>query len=157
MKHFFAAVSLALLSSISAAQVVTYESVRLADMLIEGTWQTMEQSFPAMITGLESDLRSGGATERASKVLAEETRRTLTRDNFTRFIAQALSEKLNEGELREIGAFLNSGAGQKWLRMSNDISASLKFLLPMVRQACDAANRQLSASDRGSLSKACAF
>ena len=97
MKHFFAAVSLALFSSISAAQVVTYESVRLADMLIEGTWQTMEQSFPAMITGLESDLRSGGATERASKVLAEETRRTLTRDNFTRFIAQALSEKLNEG------------------------------------------------------------
>ena len=93
MKRIAAALILFSVSSVAVTQTVSYESVRLSDLFLDSSWKTLEQSLPPLMLGLESQLKTGGATEKASKVLTEEIRRAVTRENLSKSIAQALTEK----------------------------------------------------------------
>ena len=136
------------------SQAVTFDSVKIAETLIAANWVQLEGILPVIFTSLETDLKSGGATEKASKIFTDEIRKLMSREGVTRAYSQLIAAKLNADEQRETLTFMNSTAGQKYLALSKQ-SASEEFLLPMVKQACAGANPQLGFFDRGSLNRMC--
>lgn len=136
------------------SQAVTFDSVKIAETLIAANWAQFEVVLPVMFTSLETDLKSGGATEKASKIFADEMRKLMSREGVTRAYSQLIAAKLNADEQRDTLTFLNSAAGLKYLALTKQ-SAAEEFILPMVKQACAGANPQLGFFDRGSLNRMC--
>ena len=155
MKTILRTLILLALLSACAAQTVSFEAVRLADTMLETGWPTMQNSLPVIISGMQSQLRTAGVTEQASKAYGEELVRSMTRDNLAKWYAQALTDSMSETELREIGTFLRSSVGQKYTKFNNDLAKGGEHFKPILKQACLAANERLSSTDRSSLSRTC--
>lgn len=137
------------------AQNVSFESVRIAESITQTTWDSVEKSLPTLALGLESQFRASGATEKASKVFAEEMKRSMNRENLTKALAQMLTESFNSDELAELAAFVQSKVGKKYLELSKEMGTNPKHIFHILRLACAAANAQLGTIDRGSISSAC--
>lgn len=137
-----------------AAQTLSFDSVRLADILLEATWPSTEKSIPLLVTGLKSQLVAGGTPDGPSRVFSEELQRGMTRENMSRYLAPVLSETFSDAEMKELLAFMRSPLGQKYLRMNNDISGN-RFIEPIAKQACGAAQKRLSTSEYSSLASIC--
>jgi hypothetical protein len=155
MKQSILGLVLCLLCGSGLAQNVPFEAVRIADALGESGWQSVEQALPVLISGLQNQLKTEGATEKASTVLSTEIRRSLTRDNVVRAIAQGLTDKFSEAELKELSAFLQSKLGRRYLQFIKDSASDQKYLAPILKQACDAATSQLDLFERGSINGTC--
>nr|WP_315192456.1 hypothetical protein [uncultured Albidiferax sp.] len=155
MKHFFVVCSFGIASSVGA-QSVSFESVRLADTIMESGWSAVEQSLPLMISGFEAQLKAGGVTERAARVFGEELRLSMSRDSMSKIYAIAVSAKLSPQEIREVSTFLQSKSGLKYLSLNNDFAANPAFIQPIAKQACNSAAQRLdSGTDKSSLSSIC--
>lgn len=155
MKHILASITL-VAASAASAQSVAYDSVRLADALIESNWSSVEQALPLILAGLESQLKANGVTERASKVFGEELRQSMNRENFSRVFAVAVSAKFTPEEIRELTVFLQSKIGQKYASLTRDLAANPAYIAPIAKQACDGAVRRLDpGADRMSMSNIC--
>jgi len=139
----------------ASAQTVSFESVRLADAMLNTTWPGMEASLPLIISGFKGQLKSGGASERASEVLSEEFQRNNTKENFAKSLALLLSESFSEAELKELAAFLLSPVGQRYLRLNSDAMKSPRFVLSMFNDACLTSARRLTASEWASIASIC--
>lgn len=133
---------------------MSFESVRLADALAEHTWPTLEAALSPLFLGLEAQLRRNGTPDRASSVFVHELRKVFSRDNITKAMAAALNEKLNADETRELATFMQTRAGQKYLQLNTELTKP-RYFLPMVKQACENASSQLSASEHAGLGSAC--
>lgn len=154
MKYLFAAMSLFAMS-VAGAQPVSFESVRLADTMLEANWKTIEQSLPLITAGVESHLRTNGMSERASKILSEEIRRSLNKENLSKAIAAAATVKLTTEEIVETTKFLLSVAGRKYLSLNSELT-SQDYARPMFRQACVAALRRVEGDlEQASMNNAC--
>jgi hypothetical protein len=138
-----------------AAQTVSFDSVRLADMLLEATWPSTEKALPLLMSGLKSQLVAGGAADGPSRVFSEELQRSMTRENMSRSLAPFLSETFSDAEMKELVVFMRSPLGQKYLRMTNDISSGTRIIQPIAKQACEASQKRLSATDYASLVGIC--
>ena len=79
----------------------------------------------------------------------------MSRENMSRAFATVLSEKLTEVELKDLAAFLVSPLGQKYLRVNNELSNAERFIVPMLREACQGAAARLSADDQRSIASTC--
>lgn len=155
MKHFFVGCLFGIASSVGA-QPVAFESVRLADTILESGWSTVEQSLPLIISGIEAQLKANGVTERAARVFGEELRLSMSRDNLSKVYALAVTAKFTPEEIREVSTFLQSKSGLKYLSLSKDFAANPAFSQPIAKQACNAAAQRLdSGTDRSSLSSVC--
>jgi hypothetical protein len=138
-----------------AAQPVSFDSVRLADVLLESSWPAIERMTPLFVAGLKSQLVTGGMTDTASRVLSEEIQRSMTRETMSRALAIILSDRFTETETKELLGFMRSPLGEKYLQTNNDISSGTRLARPIFKQACDASLKRLSAADRSSLASAC--
>lgn len=155
MKCRFVLTLLFLAGSMSA-QSITFDAFKIADILITATWKNTEENMlPALIQQLEKTSRDQGATDQAAKVLAIETRKALSKDSMAQAVAQYVASTMSIDEQKQTVAFLQSTAGAKYLDLSSGSENSLRFVLPMLKHACVAANAQLGFLDRGSLSKSC--
>ena len=139
----------------ASAQSVSAEAVRLANTLSGNSWQAFEQVMSTVIAGLQSQLKTAGATEKASAALSLELTRTFNRENFIRITAQSYVDSFSEAELKEINAFFQSQLGQKYLHSDEDGASAKKYFEPLLKQACVAATTQLDPSDRNSIEGAC--
>ena len=102
MKWILGAIATTAFLIACAAQSVSFESVRLADALTESSWPTLERSMPLLISGMRSQFVANGADETASRVLSEEIRRNLTRENLSKALASRLTERFSEPEMKEL-------------------------------------------------------
>lgn len=155
MKQLVTAFALSTFLSSASAQYVSFESVRLAEFMASNTWQSLEQSLPIITSGFEAQLKSNGVTEEASKVLAEEFRRSMTQENMTRALAQMLTESFSNEEIKDLNLFMQSKLGQKYLQINKEMSNNVKMMTPIFRQTCISANSQLSSLERSSIAKFC--
>lgn len=137
------------------AQNTSFDAVKISELVISNSWENVSTALVALFQKLESDLVAKGTPERAAKVLAEEARRSLTQDNMSRATAQLISEKMTPEEQKETLAFLQSNSGRKFLILSKPDDTDRRFVASMLKQACDAANRQLNDAERGSIKGAC--
>lgn len=154
MKHLFV-IGCLLITTAAHSQNVSFDAVKISEALTSATWEQIEQIIPALMLKLEKDMMSSGATDQASKVYAEELRRTFTRDNLTRIWAQMVSSRLTVEEQQEVLGFLQSSSGQKFLALSQESKLNVKYTLPLLKQSCSSANSRLDSSDRLSLQKVC--
>jgi hypothetical protein len=76
-----------------------------------GSGRKGEKVIPTLMSGFQNQLRQGGMTDNASRALAEEFGRSLTKENVSRVIAQALSERFTEDELKELAALRQTPLG----------------------------------------------
>jgi hypothetical protein len=137
------------------AQNTSAEAARLADTLTENSWKAFEQLLPTVKAVRQSQLKTEGATEKASAALSSELGRFFTRENFSRVEAQFLADSFTEAELKEMSAFFQSQLGQKYLHFDGGSAFDKKYFEPMLKQACDAAIAQLDPLDRGSINRSC--
>lgn len=146
-----------LMSGSSAnAQKVSFDSVKIAEIVTEATWEQFAKTIPTLTSSLETNLKSQNATAVAAQVFVEELRRALTKDNFSRAFALLLAVKLSADEQRELLNFLTSSTGKKYIRLASTNEVGLEFITPMARQACIAASARLGSSDQSSLRALCA-
>ena len=155
LRKFIFCIATVLLSFPASGQNISYEAYKLGEQFSAANWKSMEQSLPILITGLESQLRTGGATDRASKALAEQLRINMTQESFARLYAHVLSEKMSVEELKALHEFMQSAIGKKYLNLNNEMAGDLSYLRPLLRRSCEAANQQLSTFDRGSINSVC--
>ena len=155
MKSILTAFFFSLVSGLAPAQNVSYEAVRVADMLTDSGWQNLEQTLPALISAMEARLRVDGATEKAARVFGAEVKKSMNRDAVAKAMAVAITKRMSSEEVKELAAFLQSGAGSKYLQMQKDILADASLVAPMLRQACEASARQLNDVERGTISATC--
>lgn len=154
-RRLLAAAALAA-STLANAQQASLESIRLADLLIEASWPTMNQMMPMVIAGFTAQVRASGKATPASEVFIEELRKAfLDRDTVARGFAVALSQQYSTQELLEITAFMQSPTGRKYLRFSTDPRATTAFIAPVLKQACDLARPRLSAAEQAELNAVC--
>ena len=138
------------------SQNVTFEAFKIADLVMAGTWKNSEENIlPAIIQKIEADLKAGSATDKAAKVMSEEMRKAFCKDNLTRAVAQIVSTTMSIEEQKQALGFFQSAAGQKYLAIAGGGNDAVQFLLPIVKQACSAANAQLGFFERGSLNGFC--
>lgn len=155
MRHTLIICLLGVASSV-AAQPVAFDSVRLADTIMETGWSTLEQALPLLISGFESQLKAGGVTESGARIFGEEFRRSLTKDNLSKAYAVAVTAKLSPEEIREVNGFLQSKTGQKYLSLSKELASNPAFVKPIVKQACGGAMQRLDAgADRSNIAGMC--
>jgi hypothetical protein len=155
MRTLLAAIALAA-STLVNAQQASVESVRLADVLIEASWPTMNQMMPVVIAGLAAQIRAGGKATPASEVFIEELHKAfLDRDTVARGLAVALSQQYSTQELLEITAFMQSPTGRKYLQFSTDPRATTAFIAPVLKQACERARPRLGDAGRAELNPVC--
>lgn len=138
--------------SLCAAQTVSFESVRLAEVFVESQWASFEPALPTLIAGVQSQLRTAGASETASKTFADELRRSMSKENMTKAVAQALTQNFSEEELRELAVFIRSNLGQKFLQYNKDAMTNPKYFSSILKQACVATTQQLNSTDRSTIS-----
>ena len=156
MKHYLAS-SLLFALSAASAQPVSFDSVRLADTLMESSWSSLEPILPVVIAGIENTLKTNGFTEHASKVYGEELRRIMSKDNFSRAVAVTVTAKFSPEEIRDISVFLQSKVGLKYLSLNKELASNTEVLLPLVKQACRSTVERLkSAADQTSMRDTCA-
>jgi hypothetical protein len=136
------------------AQSVTFESVKIAETLVAANWAQLEPIFQVVFSTLETNIKSAGATENASKVFVSEMQKAINKEGVAKEYAKLIAAKFSAEEQRELFVFLNSGTGQKFLALSRQSSTD-EFMAPMVKQACAGANSQLGFFDRGSLNRLC--
>ena len=139
------------------AQSVSFESFKIAEVVISTTWKNAEDNIlPALILKIETDLKAGSATDKAARVMAEEVRKAFSRDNFTKVVAQSISAMMTADEQRQTLLFLQSSAGQKYLKIGGGESQeATQLVVALIKQACVAANAQLGFFERGSLNGMC--
>lgn len=137
------------------AQSVSFESVRLAEILVEGTQQSMDQALPIVVAGMEAELRKRGATERATLVLSQELRGVFTRENVTKDMATFLSQRLSPAEAKDLAAFLQSSLGRKYVQLSKAASDGTSLSRRLIEQACEAAIGKLDREDSKGLAGMC--
>jgi len=144
MKRVFAAILFTTWALSASAQTVSYEAVRVADLIItDSAWKPVGEMFSLVIDQASRDPKLK-AKNNADIVLVEELRRSLNRENFAKAMAQALTDNFSVDELKEIERFLRSPVGQKWASLSEKLTSDPKFFQPMIDQACDAAAKRLS-------------
>lgn len=145
------------MASFAHAQSISFEAFKISDLLMSATWENTAQNLlPALMQKLESDLKADSATEKAAKVLTEEVRRAFSKDNFSQAFAQMIAGKLSIDEQRQTLAFLQSRAGGKYMEiMGGQGKEIMQAILPLFKQACNAANSKLGIFERGSLNGAC--
>ena len=145
------------MASLSHAQGVSFEAFKITDLMMSSTWENLEQNIlPAVVQKLESDLKTGSATEKSAKVFSEEVHRAFSKDNFSKAFAQILASKLSIDEQRQTLAFLQSGAGRKYMEISSGKGNEImQAMMPIMKQACDAANAKLGIFERGTLNGIC--
>lgn len=136
------------------AQTVTFDSVKIAELVVSSSWDQLESLFPPLFTAIEANLKAEGATEKASKVFGAELQKAMNREAMTKVYAQLIASKYSEAEQRETLLFFSSTAGQKYLALSKQ-AAQPEVFSPIVKQACLASQPQLGVFDRGSLNRLC--
>lgn len=143
--------------SVSHAQSIPFESFKIADIVMTSGWENMEKNLlPGVLMKLESDLKAGSATNNAAKVFVEEFRSVFGKDNFTKATAEVIAKKMTIDEQRQTLTFLQSEAGRKYGELSGGKGDEmLQAIVPMLKQACQAANAKLGLFDRGSLNSTC--
>lgn len=155
MKNMLRLLLLFGLLSACAAQTVSYESVRLAEMFISTTWKSTEAALPVLASGIQAQFKGAGASDAASKVFAEEVRRSLNKDNLTKAMAQAITNNFTDVEQRELAVFVHSTLGQKFLEFNKDATSNPKYYAPILKTACTTALQRLSAPDRSTIASLC--
>lgn len=155
MRTSLSVLLLAALPVVAPAQSVTYESVRLSELLLDETWSVQEQTIPTVIAALEAQLRQGGASDRVTTVFPREVRKALTRENIGKATAVFFSQKLSIEETRDLTAFMQSTLGRKYLSLSREMAGNSGFIAQILKQACSNSARELDASDRRALEPVC--
>jgi hypothetical protein len=111
--RWFAICGLLVVCPLAKSQNVTFESVKIAEIVSGAYWDQLAPSLPLFMSKLETDLRSANATAPASQLFVQELSRAMTKDNFARAYAQFLSAKLNAEEQRELLVFFSSKVGEE--------------------------------------------
>ncbi len=156
MHKFKCLLASVLISSGVQAQTISYESFTISELTVAKSWENFRPMLDAMFLKLESDFKSGGATDRAAKVLTDQFSRGLTKESFSRLFAEVISEKMSPEEQREVLKFIQSEAGTKYFQVVSSQSDSLvKYFLPLFKQACATAEKDLGFFDRGSIKNIC--
>ena len=141
-------------AALAYAQGESADVVRLANMLLEGSWPALEAGFPIILSGMEAKLQPH-VSERAAKTLSAKMSERLNRENLSKFYAVLLSTQMKNDELNELSAFLNFPTGQKYLKMSGDVTTNTKLMMPLMKEACELAALELSGTDKEKISAVC--
>jgi hypothetical protein len=151
MKRLLAVIFFSVWTLSASAQSVTYESVRVADLMVDSSWEQMRE---ALSTGMESanqEAKANGVSYNAARVFTEEMGRSFTRENCAKAFAQMLAKNFSTVELKQLEAFLRSSAGQKYMSLSKSMESDPSFFEPITKQACDAASKRLTPNEFGQL------
>jgi len=121
MKNVLLLMTGMLLSISSYSQNVTYEAVKLAELLLNQSWEQQIKNMPVILTGFKSQIRQAGATEKASNIFADELAQAMNKDQFINIYAHVISLNLTQDETVQLDKFLRSDIGRKFLTLSNDV------------------------------------
>ncbi|MFM6991605.1 MAG: hypothetical protein ACKOWD_09980 [Rhodoferax sp.] len=144
------------LVTISHAQNVSYEAFKISTTIVSATWESTEKIMPSIILQLESELKTGGMSEKSVKIFSDEFRREFNKDNFSKLFAEILSRKLSVDEQKQTLAFLQSSAGAKYMELLGGKGNELQqAVIPLIKRVCESAKTKLGISERGSLSATC--
>lgn len=130
------------------AQNVTYEAVQIAQVTMERSWRTMEETMPMLYGQIETHFQKDGLSAGGASIFSDELKKLLNKDSFTRLFAQTISNRLSVDEQRQTLSFLLTPAGIKFQESMNETDDSRKLLLPMFKQACAAATTRAAGADR---------
>ena len=155
MKRAIATALFAAVSGYAGAQNVSYEAMRLADLITESTWEATAQTIPLILAGAENQLRTASISEKAAKIFVAELRKTANRENITKALALTLSAKFSAQEAKDLAVFMQSELGRKYLDMSKDLATTSAYFMPIVKQACVSTVQQLSDSERQTTARIC--
>lgn len=148
-------VSLISFASPAFSQAVSYESVKLADYFVQNTWESVQGSLPLMVAGVEHRLNGNGVSSEQSKAFANNLTKALSRDNFTKAIAQLLTKKLTPTEIVELTGFMQSNIGRKYLMINSEVAGDAKIFTPIFQQACDETKKGFESAARSNLDAFC--
>ena len=156
MKSFLKILASLLFTSCAFAQSVSYDAVKTAESWVNSSWEEeMGKAWSAMSLEMERQFKENGVSDQASKIWVEELRRSFTKENFSRALAPALTEKFNPDELKELNTFIQSNLGKKYLRLNKDLSSDPRFIAPFLKQSCDATKSRLGLFNRGNIDRVC--
>lgn len=111
-----------MLLSISAySQNVTYEAVKIAELILNQSWDQQVKTMPAILTSFKSQIRQAGATEKATNLFADELAKVMNKDQFINIYAQVISLNLTQDEMVQLDKFLRSDIGRKFINLNKDI------------------------------------
>jgi hypothetical protein len=135
-------------------QPITYEAVRLGEILVESGWSSLKAALPFLASGLSAQLRVAGVSEQAASALSREFSRAMTRESVGKAYALLISQQLTPDEARDLAAFLQTALGKKYLHM--DLASNRSVVKPILRSICDSAIASLAAPEARELRGACA-
>ena len=143
-KQFILVGAAALLSaSLTYSQNIKYEAFKLSEIIVSTNWDKAKPGIDAMFDGFALKLKDDRANEKANQVVLEEMRRAFSRDNFSKMVAEGLSENMTEAELREVLAFWQSPVGIKYQNANANL-LSAKAIAKLLAETCNAAKSRLS-------------
>lgn len=141
-------------SVVASAQNVTFDAVKISELVVAKTWPQVEAVMPVLMSQLDQTMKSNGATEQATRVALEELRSAFNRDGMARVFAALITSQMSTEEQQETLRFLLSTAGNKYLQLSQK-SGAAEYGMPLINATCAKIRPRLSAGDLRSLAPFC--
>jgi hypothetical protein len=154
-KLIFIIFFLSILSPKIFAQNVSYDSVQLANLLVERQWSSLDQIVKLMEPGLTKELEKSGATIDASRILIEEMYKNFNKNNVGRGFAKFISDEFTPSEVKQLLEFWQSPVAEKYMKLVSSEKQAAAIVSFVMKEACASANNKLSFFDRGSINQSC--
>lgn len=143
MSKYVLVLMLLSLSFAASTQTVSFDSLRLAEAVINASLQAGEQVFAQA----DQIAAKQGVTNKASRMLSDEIVNVGIRTR-----AASYTEKLTEEQIKQALSFFKTEAGQKFLRVEAEDSIAPGDQASDMKEACAAAAQRLGPGpDRASL------
>ena len=156
MNFLFKVATTLLVTGCAYAQNVSYDAVKFAETWVNSSWEEgMGKAWPSISLQMETQFKENGVSDQATKIWMEEFRRSFTKENFSRALAPALTEKFSPDELKELSTFIGSNLGKKYLQLNSTLSTDPRFIALFLKQTCDATKSRLALNSRGNIDRVC--
>ena len=138
-----------------ASNSVTFESVRLADIMITANWSTFQSLLPIIQQSAQNKLKKSGASDHTAKIFSDEFGDSMSKENLSKIYALVITQHFSEHEQKELGEFLQSPLGIKYLEFGDEILKNPKLLKPILSQACKTTKQRVSSAEYKKISREC--
>ena len=155
MRRLILALTFFAASSACFAQSAADTAFHVADKLTATSWPLTEQMLRTVQRGMRAQLRGAGASDELVNALGNGFTQVFTRERFTNRYARELRESFTEQELEGLAGFFDSKLGEKYLRVVLDPAFINRLAVPLVKEACAAAQSELPSGEREDLARAC--
>ena len=163
MERVLVAICIVWFAQACSTRPVTPDSVSLAETIVDKYWSSgrLNDAMGLMRNSFELDFLKYGVSEVASKTLADEYMKLITKefskDFYVRHLSVSISQSLTTDEVAELQAFMQRPAWRKYEKIQNTWdSLSSKFdFSTLMDQACRNAIKQLGQSDQINIGLVC--